>query len=96
MSELLLFEALAQEHNGQHYKAINVITKKEKHITNLISKLESLSRNYEKLEKNEKAVDVLNQLLQISSANAECYWRILKLKGIDKPKHANDLLSETE
>jgi len=34
--------------------------------------------------------------LQICSANSEYYWRVLKLKGINKPKDANDILKDTE
>jgi len=55
-----------------------------------------IARNFEKLGKNEKAIDALNSLLQISSANADYYWNVLKLKGIEKPKDANDILKDTE
>jgi tetratricopeptide (TPR) repeat protein len=84
------------EKSGQHYKAVNLILKKEKKITNQISKYETLARNYEKLGKPEKAIESLNALLQICSANASYYWKVLELKGIPKPKDANDILSESE
>jgi tetratricopeptide (TPR) repeat protein len=96
MSEVLILEAHALEKSGQHYKAVNLILKKDKKITNQISKFEALARNYEKLGKPEKAIENLNALLQIGSANANYYWKVLELKGIPKPKDANDILSESE
>jgi hypothetical protein len=54
---MLLLEALAQEENGQFYKAINILVKKEKQITNQIQRLEACARVYKKLNKPEKAVE---------------------------------------
>lgn len=97
MSELLLFEALAWERKGEHYKAVNTILKKDKQVTNLIAKYEILARNYETLGKNDKAIDALHSLLQIQSANADYYWRILKLKGVPKPANSTDSsITDTE
>lgn len=62
----------------------------------MINKNEALLRNYEKLGKNEKAVDVVNNLLMLMSSNSDYYWKVLELKGLPKPKNANDILSEAE
>jgi tetratricopeptide (TPR) repeat protein len=73
ISELLLFEAKIHEDNSAYYKAVNILSKKEKQITNQTVRLEMLSRVYTKMGKQDKALEACNQILEINPNDKAVY-----------------------
>jgi tetratricopeptide (TPR) repeat protein len=88
-TELTLFEARIYEAMGQQQKAIEFITK-SKVVANLVAKNEVLARLYNAVGNKDKAVDHLEELLQLNSSNNKYYYEFLKIRGIEKKQSYTD------
>ncbi|CDW89756.1 n-alpha-acetyltransferase auxiliary subunit-like [Stylonychia lemnae] len=79
-TEITLFKAKLFEEMGDYQKAINLLQKKGL-IVDQISKFRKLAENYQKLGNKDKALEHLEDLLELSSANTNNYYQILAVHG---------------
>lgn len=92
MSELQLFYARIYDVMGQTEKAIKLLKDKESEIVDHLTYNETLHSLYIKSGNKEKALDHLDNLLELNSANNNYYLQILEDNGI--PIHSKEKLSQ--
>lgn len=79
-SELAMFEARIHEAMGNAAKALDII-KRDGLVVNRVAKHEIMARLFETLGEKDKAIDQLEELLQLNSSNLRYYYDILRLFG---------------